>query len=61
MEKFCKATGIKRENIIFMFKGKEVFETYKPKSISMKVGDAIKVVINRSFWYKNYLEYFIFN
>ena len=41
MEEFCKTNGYERKNVLFTFKGKEVFESDTPDLIGYKEGDNI--------------------
>ena len=41
MTEFCKARGLKRDLVCFMYNGREVFETDTAKSIRMKEGEKI--------------------
>ena len=59
MEKFCEASGFKRQNIRLKFNGREVLETDTPNSIGMNEGDYIDIV-NRFFWfYKQFRTIYI--
>ena len=42
MTEFCKARGLKRDLVCFMYNGREVFETDTAKSIGLKEGDNIE-------------------
>ena len=39
----CKKSGIHRDRLCFMYKGREVFESDTPNSIGLKEGDIIDV------------------
>ena len=41
MTEFCKARGLERDLVCFMYNGREVFETDTAKSIGLKEGDNI--------------------
>ena len=41
MFEFCKAKGLERSSVSFMYNGREVFENDSPNSIGLKEGDNI--------------------
>ena len=43
LAEYCEKKGVKREDVFFMYNGKEVFETDTPKSIGYQKGIEFEV------------------
>ena len=41
----CEKKGVDRENVKFMYNGKEIFETDTFNSVGMKNGDIIETIV----------------
>ena len=45
MTDFCKMRGLERKLVCFLYNGRDLFETDTPKSVGLKEGDKILIVL----------------